>query len=179
METIEEKRQSLGDLVTGFSHILERIAEAGGELTPELEALFDQVGGDLQVKADSYAFVMDKLEAEAEFWKARADSFARVSKSCDRLRDRMKDAIKAAMVQLKRDEIEGVDFRFKLSTSSRPKLVLDEAILPAAWKMPVTELVPDKERIVTALDSGEAVPGARYEEVKSLRKYVNTKRGKK
>lgn len=179
METIEEKRQSLGDLVTGFSHILEKIAEAGGELTPELEALFDQIGGDLQIKADSYAFVMDKLEAEAEFWKARADSFARVSKSCDRLRDRMKDAIKAAMVQLKRDEIEGVDFRFKLSSSSRPKLVLDEQLLPASWKMPVTELVPDKKRIVTALDSGEQVPGARYEEVKSLRKYVNTKRGKK
>ena len=178
METIEEKRQSLGDLVTGFSSILERIAEAGGELTPELEALFDQVGQEIQVKTDSYAFVMDRLEAEAAFWKQRAEQFGKVAKSCTSLRERLKDGIKAAMLQLGRDGIEGTDFRFALTTQGK-KLVLDEVLLSDAWKMQVVEIVPDKERITQALQGGKEVPGARFEEVKALRKYVNTKRGKK
>lgn len=167
--------QNLQVMVLEFNNIVSAIAEAGGELTPELEAAFDGMGAQIQVKADSYAFVMDRLDAEAEFWKKRAEQFSRVAKSCKNLKERLNDSIKMAMKQLGTDEVHGVDMRFKL-TRMAPKLVIQESLLPSEYKMVVTETVPDKERIKADLANKCEVPGAVMEEVLALRKYVNSKK---
>lgn len=177
MDNIEEKKTSLAAIVFQASNIVTQIAEAGGELTPALEEAFDAIGRDLTTKSDSYAFVMDRLEAESEFWKGKADQFAKVARACAAAKERMGGAIKAAMIQLDRDEIEGSDFRFKLSPM-KPKMIINQDHLPEEWLMVVTETVADKDRIRAALDGGGTVPGAWLEDVKALRKYPNTKKGK-
>lgn len=172
----ETNSTPLAILVADMSLILGRIVEAGGELTPELEAAFDNVGSQLQEKADSYAFFMDRLDAEAEFWKQKAESYSRVSKSCKALRERLNDSIKSAMQVLNTDEIQGVDMRFKLSRAA-PKLIIDEAFLPSSFKMQVIETVPDKTKIKNALEVGTEIPGVKQESVFTLRKYINSKKG--
>jgi hypothetical protein len=170
----EETKKTLVTLAANMGTILAEIAEAGGELSPKIEALLDDVGKDLALKTDSYVMVMDKLEAESEFWKSKADSFSRVSKGCAHVVQQMKERIKMAILLMGEDEVRGADFRFKLSPS-QPRLTINEHELPEEWLMVVTANVPDKERIRAALEAGQEIPGATYEQTKSLRKYVNKK----
>lgn len=165
--------KSLPMIVAELSVVMNAIVENGGELSPELETMFDNLGSQLSTKADGYAYFMEKLEHEADFWKEKANSYLKVSKSCANLKDRLNNSIKLAMRQLGTDEVKGDDVRFKLSKLP-PKLVLDES-LPSSYKMAVTEYVPDKDRIKHDLEIGLEVPGATLEPVWSLRKYANRK----
>lgn len=171
---MSENNKSLPLIVAEMSVILNQIVEAGGELSPEMETAFDNLGGQLQTKTDSYAFFMDRLDNEADFWKAKADSYLKVSRACANLKGRLNDSIKLAMRQLDTDEVKGNDMRFKLSKLA-PKLVLEESALPAEYKMVVTTMVPDKERIKEDLGNKVEIPGATLEPVYSLRKYANRK----
>lgn len=163
-------------LVADMNQIMSQIAEAGGELSPEIEAFLDDVQGQIQVKADGYAFIMERLTTEAEFWKAKADSYAKVAKACSALKERLNDSIKGAMVALGTDTIEGEEVRFRLSRT-KPRLVIDEDFLPPAFKMQVVTLVPDKDKILGELEMGAEVPGAKQEVSFALRKTINSKKG--
>lgn len=171
-EVIEKK--SLPTMVAEMSLILQQVIEAGGELSPELETAFDNLGSQIQTKADGYAFFMDRLDNESEFWKEKANAYLKVSRSCANLKERLNNSIKLAMRTLDADEIKGDDMRFKLSKLA-PRLVLEEALLPSEYKMVVTTHVPDKDRIKADLANKVEIPGAMLEPVYSLRKYPNRK----
>lgn len=172
MNMIEEKKKDLISIVMEMNAVTQQIIESGGELSPQLEEFFASVSKDLAQKTDSYAFVMDRLDAEEKFWAEKAEQFGRVAKSVGNARERMKQAIKTAMHVMETDEVKGNDFRFKLSRST-PKLVIDQNLLPAHYFMIVNSRVVDKEMIARELEAGHEIAGAKMEEVKSLRKYVN------
>lgn len=161
-------------LVAEMSGVVGAIVEAGGELSPELESLFDNVQKDLAVKCDGYAFFMDRLDSEEKFWKERAENMVRVARSIAGLRERLKDRIKEAMVAMETTEIKGEEIRFKLSKLA-PKLVVDELTLPMEYKAQRISYVPDKDKIQTDLSNGCEIPGVGVEPVFSLRKYLNKK----
>lgn len=167
--------KSLVQVSLEMGEILSQIAENGGELSEVLEQAFDVKGEELAVKADRYAMFLERLDVEADFWKQKAESYLKVSKSCKALKDRLNDNIKTAMRAMNTDELNGEEMRFKLSRT-KPKLVLDEAVLPVGFKMQVTEYVPDKKRIEEALEVGEQIPGAKFEATYSLRKYLNARK---
>lgn len=172
MENSEKK--TLVTLASNMGTILAEIMEAGGELSPKIEAMLADVGTDLARKTDSYVMVMDKLESEEEFWKKKAEAFAAVAKGCARVREQMKERIKMAVELTGEDEVRGDDFRFKLSPSA-PKLIIDPIALPAEYTMVVTTRTPDNQRIKAALEAGTEIAGAKLQPTKSLRKYVNKK----
>lgn len=174
---MSENNKSLPMLALEMSEIIAQLTENGGELSEVLEQAFDCTGQELQLKADRYAFFMERLDAEADFWKAKADAYSKVAKSCKTLKERLKENIKGAMHMLGTDEIEGGEYRFKLSRLA-PKLVIQEELLPDNFKMVVTETVPDKEKIKAELEIGTEIPGAKHEMVFSLRPYLNSKKGK-
>lgn len=164
------ENKSLPALILEMSEIVAQLHENGGELTEVLEHAMDCTAQELQAKTDRYAFFMERLDAEADYWKQRADAFSKVSRSCKALKERLNGNIKGAMISLGQTDLEGNEMRFKLSALA-PKLVMDETRIPAEWKMAVTEYIPDKDRIKAALQDGQSVPGAAMEEVFSLRKY--------
>jgi hypothetical protein len=166
--------KTLPALVAEMNEIVRQILESGGELTEVLETAFDGVGQELATKTDRYAFMIDRLSSEETFWKEKAEAYSKVAKSCKALRERLNDNIKFAMLSMETKEIAGDEMRFVLSKLA-PKVVLNEEKIPDAWKMVVTERVPDKDRIKAALIDGMPVEGATLEPVFSLRKYVNKK----
>jgi hypothetical protein len=164
----------LFDIVAQANHIERQIVEASGELSAELEAALAQVDLALAEKVDGYSAVMVRLDAAAEYWKVRADELARVARSVGAARDRIKEAVKAAMQAMGKDEVSGNEVRFNLS-KVKPRLVIDDAALDPAYKMQVTETVTDKERVRLALEEGFEVRGARLESSVSLRSYATKK----
>jgi hypothetical protein len=166
--------KTLPALVAEMNEIVRQILESGGELTEVLETAFDGVGQELATKCDRYAFMIERLQSEETFWKEKAEAYSKVAKSCKTLRERLNDNIKFAMLSMETKEIAGDEMRFVLSKLA-PKVVLNEEKIPDAWKMVVTERVPDKDRIKAALIDGMPVEGAALEPVYSLRKYVSKK----
>lgn len=174
---MSEDKKSLPVLVSEMHSILAEIINAEGELTPELEAMFDSVSSDLAIKADGYAFFMDRLKNEADFWKAKADGYYKVSQSCKNLRERLNDSIKNAMRVLDKTEIEGNDMRFVLSKLEN-KISIDERLLPENYKIIHTQKIVDRERVKEHTKAGIEIPGVTQDAVFGLRKYINSKKGK-
>lgn len=157
-----------------IAELTQQIVDAGGELTPVIEECLEISGAELMQKADRYAAFLDRLDSERATWKDRADAYGRVAKSLASLKDRLNSNIKLAMQIMGTHKIDGEESRLLLSRGA-PKLVIDDTKLPDAWKMAVTEYVPDKERIKAAIERGETIEGVTQEDVFSLRKSVARK----
>jgi len=162
---------SLVEIMQAFSKLSEALAEAGGELTPEIEANLATLDLKTAGKIDAYHFLMKRMETEAEFWEEEAKRRKQIAAGCYALADRLKNGILFAMQQLGTTEIAGNAVRAKL-TATKGRLVIDEANLSDDWKMTEIRKVPDKERIRAALDNLETVPGASIEGGQSVRFYA-------
>lgn len=163
---------TLQTLTIQADRISQIILENGGELTPDLERELSAIETGVAQKIDSYDFVIDSLEKRAEFFKDQATRRLVVARGMEKAASYLKDNIKAHMIRLGTTDAVGEEVRFKLS-QSKPKLVIDEIALPADFKMIVSELVPDKEKILATLGLGESVPGAQLVPTHSLRRYIN------
>lgn len=175
MSTLQKvENDSLYGLVQQANTISRMLAESGGEITPELEALMANVDVKMPEKIDGYHVVLERLEVEAKYWKDKSAAYALMAKAHTAMHDRIKDRLKDAMKALGVDEIKGHDVRFKLS-NVKPALVIDESKLDPSYTMVVTETVPDKERIRAALTEGAKIQGAQLVQSQSLRPYLNKK----
>ncbi len=172
--TTPEARNTLFELASQALQLSRAILEAGGEITPEVDALL--VVNELQLaqKADAYAAVLDRMEVEEELWRKRRDECERMLRAYEAVQERLKDRMKGALLAMQKDGVEGELVRFKLSRV-KPRLVLSDADLPADFYITVTRVEPDKERIRAELEAGREVAGARLEQGYALRKYVNRK----
>ena len=171
----EKPSFTLHSLVQQAQVIESALVEAGGELTPELEAIIANLDVSVAEKIDGYSFIMDRFENEAAVFRTKADSFARVAKGLTLFQDKLKERVKLAMVAMGKDEIKGNEVRFKLSNSA-PKLVIEnEMVIGDAYKKIVQTIVPDKEKIREDLSIGLAVEGCKLVNGKALRTYINRK----
>lgn len=171
---MSSENDNLYSLVQQANVLSRMLAETNGEITPEIDALMANVDVKLPEKVDGYAIVLERLEFEESYWKGKANAYALIAKAHKALQERLKDRLKEAIQALGTDEIKGNDVRFKLSRV-KPALVLNELKLDPTYKMTVTELVPDKDRIRAALQEGAVIEGAELKESVSLRPYLNKK----
>lgn len=152
--------------------ILNALEETGGEITEEIGQLMAMVDRPIAHKTDAYAIIMDSLEARVERLKTDSRAFTDAAKTCERVIDHMKDRLKNLMAHYGKDNLEGERFRFKLSRV-KPRLEVDQDLLPKEYLIAVTEYQVDKDKIRMALDLGEVIPGAKFVESNSLRRYIN------
>ena len=174
-EGVNMEGTTLSELIHAAATIERAIVEAGGELSEETETALLNIDLTLPAKVDGYRYVMEQLKERGDYWKRKAEELSRYSRACARAESRIKDHIKGVMESESLDEIRGNDYRFKLAKCKK-SLIVDDNILPGDYKIVVTTVKPDNERIRSALDKGENVPGAHYEGGKSLRTYPNTKK---
>lgn len=168
-----ENKISLRDLVHASNSITEALID-GGELTPELESALAVIETNLPEKIDGYHIMMTRLEEEAKYFKEKAAEFSLLANRIQNTQCRLKESIKQAMRDLGEDELKGNDYRFKL-TNLKPKLVIDEIHIDRSYYMQVTKYEIDKKKIEEDLKLGVPVKGAKLEEIKALRLYLNSR----
>lgn len=169
------ENKSLVALVSEANSLVEKLIESGGEITPDIELSLEANERDLQLKLDSYDFVLDRLKKEQEFFADRAKFYQNAARSLSNAEDRLKESIKKAMRMLGVSEVQGSDFKFVLS-KTKSKLILDEKILPDEYKTQVISYEVNKEKISEALNAGSNISGAMLEPSYSLRKYAKSKK---
>ena len=167
--------KSLPEMLRYAAEIGSIIAENGGELTPELEAVFDQVALNVPVKVESYVVMTEQLATLETYFRERAQALEVVARGVKRAYTRIEIRIKEVAKELKLVEVVGTDRKFRLSRG-KPNLMIDPALLPEEWWIdpPPAKKVPDTEGLRVALELGEKIPGAKLGETTTLRVYSNT-----
>lgn len=169
--------ENLVTLLQNANEIAEKIIEAEGELTPDLEIELDLSDVAVSKKIDSISFILDRLQSDTEHFKSQAQQYANAARSLENAQKYLKERMKTAMIQYNVTRIDGVDVYFRIS-KAKARLVVDEDKLPSNMLMEVIVYKPDNERIRETIIANNEVPGAHLEETYSLRKYPNTKKGK-
>lgn len=159
---------SLFELSVEANRLEELLLESGGELTPEFETWLEQINTHLETKADSYAHVIDKLNANISMLRENAQAYTQAARSLENAQERIKSRIKEALEAMGRTQLRGNRKAFVLSNCPT-RLVINEADLDSSYTIIKTDYVPDKERIKAALKDGIAVKGAHFEGGKALR----------
>ena len=159
---------TLYDLVIEANKVEEALFKSQGEVSPEFEKWIEEIDHLLEVKADNYAHVLDKIELTIEQLKSNAQQYQQAAKSLENHHNRIKERIKSALIVMNRESISGEKKTFSLASCSQ-RLLIDVTELDPAYLMEKRELVPDKERIKADLKEGKIVKGAHLEGGKSLR----------
>jgi hypothetical protein len=156
--------------------ILSSAETNGGEVNEALEKFLSEIFQNIQNKADSYKFIMDKLAAAEEKMRDYSREFEASARSLKTTVENMKGRIKEAMTLLSTDEIKGNKWRFKITTNQNGRLVSDieslKANRPDLIIKRTVEMI-DTEKVVKELLEGKKIDGAKYEPVITLKSYVN------
>jgi hypothetical protein len=167
------QNKSLIDLSKETQEFEQKILEAEGEITPEIEKSLAELTKDLANKVDNYEMLMKGLEARTELFRMQSQRFTKAAISIDNLIERLRDNIKIAMTHMNVTELQGNFIKWKLSSSNSKLVIDDQSLIPEKYKK--VEISIDKAKVKDALKDGETVPGARLEVGVTLRSNTSLK----
>lgn len=166
----------LEDLIREAIDLGTRIAEAGGELTPDLEKVFDELNVTMAWKIEGYIVVREQLKALEAYYRGRARENEKAAQGMKNAVARLEYRLKESARRLNAAEFLGTERRLAF----RPledELVIDSALLPPEWWVTTIEQVeskaPNEKEIIEALKMGEPVPGAKLVKRSQMNVYPN------
>ena len=129
------------------------------ELTPELESMLIINQQELSDKSMNYAKVIRNKEADSDAIDNEIKRLKAMKESNDRVIDRMKDAVRNAMLASGIDKIESSLFKLSLRRSEAVEVVnIDQ--LPESLTVVKKTVSADKVKIKEAIKNGILVEGA-------------------
>ena len=129
------------------------------ELTPELEGMLIINQQELSDKSMNYAKVIRNKEADSDAIDNEIKRLKAMKESNDRVIDRMKDAVRNAMLASAIDKIESSLFKLSLRRSEAVEVVnIDQ--LPESLTVVKKMVSADKVKIKEAIKNGILVEGA-------------------
>lgn len=135
------------------------LEESQGEITPEIEALWDTLGGEFSEKVDGYCGLIANFSRSAEAAKAEAKRLTDRAKSWETAADRLKERLQFHLVDLDIQKQETGRFSVRLQLNppavNVPK-TLDPFTLPETFR--VTKYEADKTALRDAWKAGLALP---------------------
>jgi hypothetical protein len=110
----------------------DKIEEAEGLLTPELEAELDGLTEEFDRKAEYIAMLIREAKLEAEKWKAEEDRVAARRRSLERRAEGLTRYVHEAMTAMGKEKIEGDLLTVAIQRNSMPTLMfeIDPMTLP-------------------------------------------------
>ena len=130
-----------------------------GEFTPELEQALVITQEQLQEKAINYTYVIKNYEADSQAIDNEIKRLKAMKEAKDNAIDRMKEAVRNAMLASGIDKIESSLFKLSLRRSESVEVVnIDQ--LPESLVTVKKTVSADKVKIKEAIKAGEVVSGA-------------------
>ena len=150
----------LYELTTEYEAIIQAIQDAEGDVSPDLLAKLDAIGGAFTDKADSIAAVVRTLEATEAAAKTEQDRLAGYRKSLASHADWLKVYLRDQMIRTGNTKVEGPRFRVAVAACPASVDVTDEALVPRDYFEPQPAKL-SKAALLKALKEGATVAGAR------------------
>jgi hypothetical protein len=133
------------------------------ELTPELEAALHINQFQLQEKAANYAKVITNIQSDSDAIDAEIKRLKAMKDAKDRAVNRLKEALREAMMVSGIDKMESALFKLSLRRSEAVEVDVVEA-LPNDFVTRKVVVTADKVSIKEAIKRGENITGARIVE---------------
>lgn len=158
--------RSLPLILADAANIAAQLAEAEGELTPEMESLVESSAHEIAAKADRYMYVLQALEAQMQIAEERANEWKALlfasEKAIKNLKNRLLHTMTAAGLQ----EITGYETTWRMQANPPSVIIEDENKLPGQFIVietppPIRKI--DKKLIADFLKKDQVVPGAHLE----------------
>jgi len=143
------------------------LIDSDGEITEEIASSLAKIAE----KVDGSVFVLERFEKIADHYAEKAQKMAAIATAARKANDRLKDYIKGAMELMGSTELEGDDFRFKITKAPPKVIVKDEGSIPEQYMVTKVLKSPDKKAITKAIEAGQTVSGAELEYSVGLRIY--------
>ena len=141
---------------------------AGSMDADELETFNDTleaVLGEIEVKADGYAVVLAEIEGRINTVNREIGRLEAIESALSNTRRRMIDRLKTAMEDIGKKEIKTDLHRFKIvNNGGKLPMAVQEDCVPEEYTKTEVKITPDKDKIRTALESGEVLPFAQLQE---------------
>lgn len=159
------EKLTLYELTSEHHLIMDAIEEAGGEITPEIEAMLAINEDNFLTKAEGYAEIIAKYTILAENAKTRKAQCERVQRVAENAVKRMKERIAQAMEEYNLPKVEVGMHKLSFRTSQAVEIT-DEAKIPNGYIKVTTSV--DKKKLRDDLLAGVVVEGAELKMKKSL-----------
>jgi hypothetical protein len=130
------------------------------ELTPEIEAALVINQDQLQAKAGNYAKVITNIQSDSDSIDAEIKRLKAMKETKDRALNRLKDALREAMLVSGIDKIESSLFKLSLRRSESVEVDVVES-LSSEFINIKNVVTADKVAIKEAIKRGENITGAR------------------
>jgi hypothetical protein len=117
----------------------------------------------LDSKAESYACLIQTLDARSAARKSEAVRITCLSKVDAALSDRLRNALRDSMIRMNKTKIETSKFRLSVVNNGGkiPLIIDDESKMPEQFKIVEFKESTDRDAIREALENGEVIEGAR------------------
>lgn len=158
--TVETTTKTLFQLSEEWQQMVAALEDAGGELTPELQAEWDRLTGALGDKVDAYGHLLRTLDLQSMAHKERAEYHAQAARVRQSAISNLKDRLAFTLQSLGKRKITGMDFTAYLR-ASEAVAVTNEADVPQSFWRIKRDI--DRRSLLDALNRGETVPGAEIE----------------
>lgn len=162
--------------ITRTLHEIElELIEAQGQISEALEERLSATTIAKEKKVDAYDAIMKRCTTLEQEFRDKADVLIAIARAAKALNSKLRGNIKFAMDQLGVTQLVGDTVRFSRSIGKPKVVVFDVESLPKAFLKEVIHTEPDVEKIFATLSAGQEIPGARLEEVSTLRTYAAKK----
>lgn len=145
--------------------INELLEESMGELTPEIEEALKINKENFQTKAEGYAKAIKNYKAEMDALANEIKALQAKKKVCENAIERMKTAMKNAMVAFDTPKVKAGLFNISL-THSESVDIIDEALIPQEYKQ--VSYTVSKTELKKAIEGGLVVEGAEIKQNTSI-----------
>lgn len=156
---------SLYELTSEHRLICDAIEEAGGEITPEIEAMLAINADNFVDKANGYCEIIAKYAQMASLASERIEQLQRVKRVAENTAKRMKERIAQAMEEYNLPKVEIGMHKISFRTSQQVE-VTDQAKIPNIYIKVSTSV--DKKALREDLLNGVVVEGAELKTNKTL-----------
>ena len=162
-----KNNKSLYSIEVEFLELENQLMENEGEITPEIEKALEINKDELNKKSGGYISVINKLSSEIDFIDAEVKRLQELKKVRKNAQNRLKNAIKDAMLIYDIDKIELPLNKISLRKSESVQITCDINDLPSDMKKIKVEAI-SKTEIKKMLKAGRVVEGVEIVENKNL-----------
>jgi hypothetical protein len=148
----------LYEIPAALRQLENKIEEAEGLLTPELEAELDALGEEFDRKAEFVAMLIREAKLEADKWKAEEERVSSRRRSLDRRAEGLTRYLHEQMTAMGRDKIPGDLLTVAIQRNSQPTVSFDREPhwLPEEYRR--VEFRMDAKKIREDHEAGKPLP---------------------
>lgn len=147
--------------------LAEKLIEAGGETSDELNEALAINQQNLETKGINYGFVVKQMESEVDIIDSEIARLTALKKSSNKSIDRLKESLSQAMELYGIEEIKTPVLKINFRKSESVEIE-NENLLPDIYMVEKVSKQPDKTMIKEALKQGNDVSGAFLKQNKNL-----------